>query len=78
MQIGSGWPLRKRDKHKQYKAPWLFVSLLPQTADYVSKIGKCYNARMQIEESFRDQKSIPMVLVETPNKPINKNESKRR
>lgn len=28
-----------------------------ETTDYASKIAKCYNARIQIEESFRDQKS---------------------
>ena len=55
--VGTGWKLRKRDKHKSYKEPWLLVSSLAQTADYASKIAKCYNARMQIEESFRDQKS---------------------
>ncbi len=55
--VGAGWKLRKRDKHKSYKEPWLLVSSLAQTADYASKIAKCYNARMQIEESFRDQKS---------------------
>jgi hypothetical protein len=55
--VGTGWKLRKRDKHKSYKEPWLLVSSLAQTADYASKLAKCYNARMQIEESFRDQKS---------------------
>lgn len=55
--VGTGWKRRKRDKHKSYKEPWLLVSSLPQTSDYAAKIAKCYNARMQIEESFRDQKS---------------------
>ncbi len=55
--VGTGWKLRKRDKHKSYKEPWLLISSLAQTTDYASKIAKCYNARMQIEESFRDQKS---------------------
>lgn len=55
--VGTGWKLRKRDKHKSYKEPWLLISSLAQTTDYASKIAQCYNARMQIEESFRDQKS---------------------
>lgn len=55
--VGTGWKLRKRDKHKSYKEPWLLVSSLAQTPDYALKIAKCYNARMQIEESFRDQKT---------------------
>ena len=55
--VGTHWKLRKRDKHKSYKEPWLLVSSLAQTTDYASKIAKCYSARMQIEESFRDQKS---------------------
>ena len=55
--VGTGWKLRKRDRHKAYKEPWLLVSSLPQVSDYARKIAKCYNARMQIEESFRDQKS---------------------
>jgi hypothetical protein len=57
VQVGTGWKLRKRDRHKAYKEPWLLVSSLPQVSDYARKIAKCYNARMQIEESFRDQKS---------------------
>lgn len=55
--VGTGWKLRKWDRHKAYKEPWLLVSSLPQVHDYATKIAKCYNARMQIEESFRDQKS---------------------
>lgn len=55
--VGTGWKLRKRDRHKAYKEPWLLVSSLPQVSDYARRIAKCYNARMQIEESFRDQKS---------------------
>jgi hypothetical protein len=26
--VGTHWKLRKRDKHKSYKEPWLLVSLL--------------------------------------------------
>jgi len=55
--VGTGWKLRKRDRHKAYKEPWLLVSSLPQVSDYARKIAKCYNARMQIEESFQGQKS---------------------
>ena len=55
--VGTGWKLRKSDKHKQYKEPWLLVSSLPNCFDYATKIAKCYGKRMQIEESFRDQKS---------------------
>lgn len=40
-----------------YKEPWLLISSLPKRTDYAVKIANCYNARMQIEESFRDQKS---------------------
>lgn len=47
----------KRDKNKSYKEPWLLVSSLPECHDYAGKIAKCYSSRMQIEESFRDQKS---------------------
>ena len=55
--VGTGWKLRKRDRHKAFKEPCLLVSSLPQVSDYARKIAKCYNARMQIEESFCDQKS---------------------
>jgi hypothetical protein len=55
--VGTGWKLRKSDKHKQYKEPWLLVSSLPNCFDYATKIAKCYGKRMQLEESFRDQKS---------------------
>ncbi len=55
--VGTGWKLRKSDKHKQYKEPWLLVSSLPDCFNYATKIAKCYGKRMQIEESFRDQKS---------------------
>ena len=55
--VGTGWKLRKSDKHKQYKEPWLLVSSLPNCFGYATKIAKCYGKRMQIEESFRDQKS---------------------
>lgn len=55
--VGTGWKLRKSDKHKQYKEPCLLVSSLPNCFGYATKIAKCYGKRMQIEESFRDQKS---------------------
>lgn len=55
--VGTGWKLRKSDRHKQYKEPWLLVSSLPDCFNYATKIAKCYGKRMQIEESFRDQKS---------------------
>lgn len=55
--VGTLWTLRKSDKHKQYKEPWLLVSSLPDCFNYATKIAKCYGKRMQIEESFRDQKS---------------------
>lgn len=58
--VGTGWKLRKSDKHKQYKEPWLLVSSLPNCFDYATKIAKCYGKRMQIEESFRDRKARPM------------------
>ena len=55
--VGKGYKLLKRDKNKSYKEPWLLVSSLPECHDYADKIAKCYSSRMQIEESFRDQKS---------------------
>lgn len=55
--VGTLWKLRKSDKHKQYKEPWLLVSSLPDCFNYATKIAKCYGKRMQIEESFRNQKS---------------------
>lgn len=55
--VGTGWKLRKSDKLKQYKEPWLLVSSLPNYFNYATKIAKCYGKRMLIEESFRDQKS---------------------
>lgn len=55
--VGKGYKLLKRDKNKSYKEPWLLVSSLPECHDYANKIAKCYSSRMQIEESFRDQKS---------------------
>ncbi|WP_445425728.1 IS4 family transposase [Alishewanella sp. HL-SH06] len=55
--VGKGYKLLKRDKNKSYKEPWLLVSSLPECHGYADKIAKCYSSRMQIEESFRDQKS---------------------
>ena len=55
--VGKGYKLLKRDKNRQYKEPWLLVSSLPESHEYAEKIAKCYSCRMQIEESFRDQKS---------------------
>lgn len=63
--VRTGWKLRKRDKHKSFKEPCLLVSSLAQTADYVSKIAQCYNSRMQIKESLRDQKSQTYALGST-------------
>jgi len=54
---GKGWKLRKQDKHRSYKEPWLLVSNLAYCFNYAKKINKLYAARMQIEEAFRDQKS---------------------
>jgi|GEM_PF-5388556 len=56
--VGKGYKLLKRDKSRQYKEPWLLVSSLPGSNGYAEKIAKCYSSRMQIEESFRDQKVI--------------------
>lgn len=55
--VGTGWKLRKRDKKRKYKEPWLLVSSLPKCLNYADKIATCYGKRMQIEASFRDQKS---------------------
>ncbi len=55
--VGKGYKLLKRDKNKTYKEPWLLVSSLADCHGYADKFAKCYSSRMQIEESFRDQKS---------------------
>lgn len=54
---GKGCKLRKKDKHRLFKEPWLLVSNLAYCFNYAKKINKLYAARMQIEEAFRDQKS---------------------
>ena len=54
---GKGWKLRKQDKHRLHKEPWLLVSNLAYCFNYEKKINKLYASRMQIEEAFRDQKS---------------------
>ena len=55
--LGSGWKLRKRDKHLLFKEPWLLVTSLKHCFDFAKKITRLYGCRMQIEEAFRDQKS---------------------
>ncbi len=54
---GKSCKLRKKDKHRLFKEPWLLVSNLAYCFNYAKKINKLYAARMQIEEAFRDQKS---------------------
>ena len=40
------------------REPWLLVTSLPATSKVAKKVVEIYSARMQIEESFRDIKSI--------------------
>jgi hypothetical protein len=43
---GKGWKLRKSDKHRPFKEPWLLVSNLAYCFNYAKKIHKLYAARM--------------------------------
>ena len=54
--VGKGCKLLKRHRNKSYKEPWLLVSSLPECHDYAAKIAKCYSSKIQIEQSFSDQK----------------------
>lgn len=54
---------RARSKHseqcaKREREPWLLASSLPVSSKLASRVVELYSARMQIEESFRDVKSI--------------------
>jgi len=40
------------------REPWLLVTSLPATSKLAKKVVNIYSARMQIEESFRDVKSV--------------------
>jgi hypothetical protein len=40
------------------REPWLLVTSLPATSKLAKKVVKIYSTRMQIEESFRDVKSV--------------------
>ena len=40
------------------KEPWLLATSLPVTSTLAKKVVKIYRTRMQIEEAFRDTKSI--------------------
>lgn len=44
------------------KEPWLLVSSLPRNSSFAKKSVNVYQARMQIEESFRDMKSTKFGL----------------
>lgn len=55
--------VRARSYHSEQCAqrerePWLLVTSLPVTAKLAKKVVQLYSARMQIEEAFRDVKSI--------------------
>ncbi len=43
---------------KKAKQPWLLISHLPETCNTPRKVVKLYRLRMQIEEGFRDTKSL--------------------
>jgi hypothetical protein len=54
---------RARSKHseqcaKREREPWLLATSLPATSTLAKQIVKLYRTRMQIEESFRDVKSV--------------------
>jgi len=54
---------RARSKHSEQCAqrerePWLLVTSLPATSKLAKKVVSIYSTRMQIEESFRDVKSV--------------------
>jgi len=54
---------RARSKHSEQCAererePWLLVTSLPVTSKLAKKVVAIYSTRMQIEESFRDVKSV--------------------
>jgi hypothetical protein len=54
---------RARSKHSEQCAqrerePWLLVTSLPATSKLAQKVVSIYSTRMQIEESFRDVKSV--------------------
>lgn len=54
---------RARSKHSEQCArrerePWLLASSLPVSSKLASRVVELYSTRMQIEESFRDVKSI--------------------
>jgi len=54
---------RSRSAHSEQCAqrerePWLLVTSLPVTSKLAKKVAHIYSTRMQIEESFRDVKSI--------------------
>ena len=54
---------RARSKHSEQCAqrerePWLLVTSLPATSTLAKKVVAIYSTRMQIEESFRDVKSV--------------------
>ncbi|MCW8992922.1 MAG: transposase, partial [Gammaproteobacteria bacterium] len=40
------------------REPWLLVTSLPATSKLAKKVVSIYSTRMQIEESFRDVKSV--------------------
>ena len=54
---------RARSKHSEQcarreKEPWLLASSLPVSSKLARRVVELYSARMQIEESFRDVKSM--------------------
>ena len=54
---------RTQSKHskvnaKREREPWLLATSLPVTSKMAKKVVKLYRTRMQIEEAFRDTKSV--------------------
>lgn len=47
----------KKDYSRCNKEPWLLASNLPKSTQVAKKVVRCYQMRMQIEETFRDVKN---------------------
>ena len=71
--VGTHWKLRKRDKHKSYKEPWLLVSSLAQTTDYDQKSLSVTAPECKLKRASATRKARPMVLAATRIRPIKRN-----
>jgi hypothetical protein len=48
---------KKEDYERAANEPWILATNLPKTSTRAKKVVKCYEKRMQIEETIRDTKS---------------------